>query len=212
VKIAERNFTAVLKVLKKNGILLQSDALLPSVASLIAGEPVRGSWWTHPQAQEIFVTLNKLEDHKDVLFTKLISGKVTLVHRSLWNSLVPIATSHESWQMRGLSPAAKFLLLKLDAEEAFASNELDWPAKFKSNKLGDVVRDLEGRLLVHTEEFHTESGAHAKLLEDWQHWIERIGFREKLNSPVEAKRRFEGLLDELNKVHGAKARLPWQGK
>jgi hypothetical protein len=210
VKTAERNFTPVLRALEKTGFLLQSDALLPSVASLIAGEPIRGSWWTHPQAQAIFVITNKLEDHEDVLFTKLVSGKVTLVHRRLWKNLLAITTSRDSWQMQGLSPAGKFLLKKVDAEEAFSSNELHWPAKFKSVKPGDVVRDLERRLLIHTEEFHTTSGAHAKLLEDWQHWVQRIGFREKLDPPVAARRVFEDLLDELNKAHSAKARLPWQ--
>ncbi len=208
--MAERDFSRILKALDKNGILLQSDAVLPSVASLIAGEPVRGSWWSHPRAQLIFVTLNKLEDHKDVLFTKLISGKVTLVHRRLWSGFLAIATSREAWQTRGLSPQAKFLVDKIDVEGAFPTTDLDWPAKFKSKKPGDAVRDLESRLLVHTEEFHTESGAHAKLLESWPHWLERIDFNEKLNPSDIAKRTFEELLDELNRTNDAKARLPWQ--
>lgn len=212
MKIAESKVEAVLKALEKNGLLLQSDGVLPNVASLVAGESVRGSWWTHERGQAIFVTLNELEDHQDVLFTKLISGKVTLVHRRLWKSLIAIATSRESWQMIGLNPAAKFLLDKSDTEGAFPTNELNWPSRFKSKKPGEVVRDLEARLLTHTEQFHTESGAHAKLLENWDHWRKRIRFREKLNEPAVAKRVFEELLDDLNETHGTKARLPWQGK
>ena len=210
--MVDREFSRILKTLAKDGVLLQSDAVLPSVASLIAGEPVRGTWWTHAKSQLIFDTLNKLEDNKDVLFTKLISGKVTLVHRRLWSSFVPVAMSRDDWQLKGLSPQAKFLFDKIDAGGALSSNELDWPVKFKSKKPGDAVRELENRLLIHTEEFHTESGAHAKLLENWRHWIERIGFREKLNSVGTAKRTFEELLDELNSSHRAKARLPWQLK
>jgi len=28
-------------------MLLETDARLPNVASLIAGEPISGSWWSH---------------------------------------------------------------------------------------------------------------------------------------------------------------------
>jgi hypothetical protein len=135
-----------------------------------------------------------------------------LVHRQLWKYLIAIAISREPWQMRGLSSAASFLLEKCDQEGAFATSDLDWPSRLKSKKPGDVVRDLETRLLIHTEEFHTESGAHAKLLESWEHWRKRIGYREKLSQVPAAKRICEELVSDLNTTHGAKARLPWQGK
>jgi len=207
--MAGANLNRVLIELKKHGLLLQSDAQLPNVARLFAGETVRGSWWTHPRAQQIFVGLNQLEDHEDVLFTKLLSGKVTLVHRRLWRELLSIAICHEPWQLRKLSPAAKLLLQKVDKSGSLRSDKIEWPARFTSVKIGDVVRETENRLLIRTEEFHTESGAHAKLLENWGNWSERIRFNEKLRPAREAKHVFEEVVSKLNQDYGGKARLPW---
>jgi hypothetical protein len=57
-----------------------NDATLPNLCSLIVGERLRGPWWAHPRAQEIFNVYDTLDDHPDVLITKLVSGKVTYVH------------------------------------------------------------------------------------------------------------------------------------
>jgi hypothetical protein len=210
--VAKDSLARAVAELKAIGLLLQAGGELQSVASLVAGETVKGSWWSHPRAQAIFDTLNRLEEHEDVLFARLISGKVTLVHRRLWKSLIPIALARESWQTRGLSQPAKFLLDKADNEGSFSTDDLDWPARFKSKKPGDIVRELETRLLLHAEEFHTQSGAHAKLIENWEHWRKRTRFRDKLDQTEEAKRTFEEVLRDLNKAHRAKARLPWQEK
>src|ERR1700681_4423049 len=43
--------------LKNDGLLLKSDPRLPSVAGLVAGEAIRGSWWAHPAAHAIFQEL-----------------------------------------------------------------------------------------------------------------------------------------------------------
>jgi len=84
VEIAAGDFNLALQTPSRLGLLLETDARLPSVASLIAGEPIRGSWWAHARAHEIFAALGQFDDHRDAMFTKLISGKVTLVHRKLW--------------------------------------------------------------------------------------------------------------------------------
>ncbi len=212
MKIAERDFRHILGALSKHGVLLETDAQLPSVASLLAGEPIRGSWWAHRSAQDIFIGLNQLADHEDVLFTKLISRKVTLVHRKLWPDLLSVACAREPWQVRQLSPAAKFLMRILDAEGLVRSDKLDWPRRFKEVKIGNAARELEYNLLVHGEEFHTDSGAHAKLLELWQQWANRIDFDFELSKPKESKQALETLLTKLNDDYGAKGKLPWQKK
>ncbi|MEA2842909.1 MAG: hypothetical protein QOJ69_580 [Actinomycetota bacterium] len=75
-----------------HGMLLQSArGPLPSVAELVAGEPIRGSWWGHPAGPAIFEALNALADSPDVVRTRLVDGKVTLVHRRLWPALVRVA-------------------------------------------------------------------------------------------------------------------------
>jgi hypothetical protein len=210
VKIAERDFRRVLAALKKHGVLLETDAQLPSVASLLAGEPIRGSWWSHRRAQDIFIGLNQLADHEDVLFTKLISRKVTLVHRNLWPDFLSVACAREPWQVQQLSPATKFLLRIIDAEGSARSDKLDWPKRFQAVKIGNVARELEYNLLVHGEEFHTESGAHAKQVERWQHWANRIDFEVELSKPKESKHVLEMVLLKLNDAYGAKGKLPWE--
>src|SRR6267142_3049099 len=106
----ENHFNRIFSKISSLGFLLESDPKLPSVCTLITGAPLHGSWWSHPLAQTIFQVNEKLEDHPDVLITKLISGKVTFVHRNLWPEVVAIGTSKEPWQMKGLSASAKTLL------------------------------------------------------------------------------------------------------
>jgi hypothetical protein len=210
VKIAERDFLRILGSLRKHGVLMETDSRLPSVAGLIAGEPIHGSWWAHPRAREIFVALNQLADHEDVLITKLVSRKVTLVHRSLWADFLAVASARESWQVKQLSPAAKFLLRMVDDTGWTRSDKVNCPKRFESVKLGHVARELEYKLLIHTEEFHTESGAHAKQLESWRHWVSRIGFDGEAGKSTHAKQALETLLVKLNDAYGAKGRLPWE--
>ena len=209
MKTAEDRLSFAINALEEHGLLLQSDSLLPNAVSILAGEPVKGSWWAHPQAHQIFHSLNALQDNDDVLSTKLLSGKVTLVHRKLWRDFIPIAMARESWQRSDLSEAATFLLRSVDREGILSSNEIVWPKRLAAEKIGRATRELEDRLLVHGEEFHTEKGAHAKSIETWKHWAARVGFRENLCNVSEGKRHFESLVAKLNKEYGAKGQLPW---
>ena len=91
---AERHAGQVdpMTALIKHGMLLQSaHGPLPNVAEMIAGEPIRGSWWNHPASRSIFDALNLLAESPDVVRMRLVNGKVTLVHRRLWPALVRIA-------------------------------------------------------------------------------------------------------------------------
>ncbi len=74
------------------GMLLQSArGPVPNVAELMAGEPIRGSWWGHPASHEIFAALNALASSPDVVRLRLLNGKVTFVHRRLWPAVVRLA-------------------------------------------------------------------------------------------------------------------------
>ena len=151
----------------------------------------------------------KLDDHKDVLITKLISRKVTFVHRSLWSRLMAIGSAREPWQLKKLPPAASSLLKQVDAAGSLTTAKLVWPLRFDM-KLGDAARELENRLLIVGTQFHTESGVHAKLLETWEHWAERVGFEGESLGVAEAKDNLEGRLSKLNSEFHAAAKLPWQ--
>ena len=79
-------------VLFEQGMLLESArGPIPNVAELVAGEPIRGSWWSHPSSHAIFEVLNVLAESPDVVRTRLVNGKVTLIHRRLWSALVRLA-------------------------------------------------------------------------------------------------------------------------
>ena len=75
-----------------NGIVLESArGPIPSLAEAIADEPIRGSWWAHPKANEIFHCTRAIRQSADVLVCRLVGGKVTYVHRRLWPPLVRLA-------------------------------------------------------------------------------------------------------------------------
>jgi hypothetical protein len=78
--------------LAQEGLLLESaKGPLPNVAELVAGEPIRGSWWGHPRSHAIFDALNALASSPEVARMRLVGGKVTLVHRRLWPALLRVA-------------------------------------------------------------------------------------------------------------------------
>ncbi|MDA0159165.1 hypothetical protein OM076_02715 [Solirubrobacter ginsenosidimutans] len=64
---------------------------LPNLAEYVAGEPIRGSWWGHPAGHEIFAVLNALMASGDVVATRLVEGRITLIHRRVWPALVRVA-------------------------------------------------------------------------------------------------------------------------
>jgi hypothetical protein len=154
---------AVLEALDQHGVLLKQDTQLRSVVSIILGRPLRGSWWGHDRAHEIFAVLTGLTDHPDVLFTKLLRRKDTLVHRRLWPDLLAVGRERATWQLSGLSDAAVSLLKKLDenGEPVVAT--------------GIGAKELRNRLLAVGTEVHREGGMHAVALESWTAWSERVG-------------------------------------
>ncbi len=81
-----------LRFVAEHGVVLASArGPVPSVAEAVAGEPIKGSWWSHPRGHEIFAALEAIDDSPDVKCFKLVGGKVTLVHRRLWPALVRLA-------------------------------------------------------------------------------------------------------------------------
>jgi hypothetical protein len=139
--------------------------------------------------------------------TKLVSEKVTFVHRELWGRIYSIGTAREDWQLKKLSPAAKLLLKTLDECGTVKTTEL---GRSFGSKPGDTARELERRLLVHAEQVHTESGAHAKILESWDSWAMRVGYRARAKSPDAARLFIEQRVAQLQRRPTGKNALPWQ--
>jgi hypothetical protein len=191
----------VLGALRERGWLLQADPELPSVATLVAGEPIRGSWWSHPKSNEIYWVLEELDESPEVLAVKLVKEKLTLLHRALWPALAAVGGAAEPWQTAGLSRAAQSLLARTRRTGALRLDRLErWTA---ARKPGDAARELERRLLVHSREIHTESGKHAKQLESWSHFASGTELGA-LPTATEARRALErAVASEGEKL------LPW---
>jgi len=117
------------------------------VAGLVAGGPVRGSWWGHPKGRQIFRVTGWLADHPEVLVNRLVSRKVTFVHRSLWPAILAIGRAREAWQTRALSRMARAILARLTRSGTLRTDRIAGPARRASR----AARDLEERLLVPTE-------------------------------------------------------------
>ena len=204
-------FQQVFEALQRDGLLLESDSQLPSVASIIAGEAIRGSWWGHPQGNIIYQVANDLCVHPDILVTKLVSGKITFVHRQLWPAVIGVGTAGEPWQLQDLSDAAQSLLDKVTQEHSVTTDQLQLLSRYKSRALGDAARELEKKLIVYSESFHSITGAHYKRLETWARWISRVGFTEKPMAAEAGKHALEDIVFMLNDRFGAKGKLPWFG-
>jgi hypothetical protein len=192
---------SALNALKKYGLLLLNDPALPNLCRLVAGERVRGSWWAHPRAQEIFQVYEALEDHPDVLIVKFISGKVTYIHRMLWPQILAVGRAREPWQMKGLSAAARKLLAAVDKAPVEPGRDKTAAAK-----------ELDARILVFSAQYHSESGAHLRRLESWDHWSSRVGFSADSTTPASARKSLEERIVDLNREFAGRGRLPWQGR
>ncbi len=80
------------RFVEQHGVVLASArGPVPSVAEAIAGEPIVGSWWSHPKAQVIFDALSSIDDHDDIRCFKLVDHKITFVHKRLWPALAKLA-------------------------------------------------------------------------------------------------------------------------
>ena len=180
--------------LGRHGLLLAADVRLPSVTTIVAGEPVRGSWWAHPKGRAIFAAIRALSHHPDALEVPLVARKVTFVHRALWPALLAVAQSGELWQRRQLSPSARRLLQNVRSKGVVEAS-------------GDPAREIAQRLLARTDETHTERGAHAKIVESWDRWADRTGTTPMADAAV-ARVVLEDALRQLGAVRIEKL-LPW---
>ncbi len=199
----------VLDYLARLGVLLETDRVFPSITGILVREPIKGSWWAHPRANEIYLLSQRLIQHPDTIFLKLLSGKTTFVHRRLWPELIAIGTAQESWQLAALPTSAKSMLQKVEERGSLRMDELK--VARTAREKGVDARALESRLLVFGDEVHTASGAHTKRIETWEHWAWRTGFHiQVLPSPENAKEEFCRIVEDLNGEFGGAATLPWR--
>jgi hypothetical protein len=188
------------------GLLLRHDAHLPSFTALVVGAPVRGSWWAHPRAHEIYDLLQEFDRGSGALFAKLVNAKITYVHRRLWPALLGVAGTGAAWQRDGLSSAARAVLEQVEREGAVRSDQLQ--ALPRSERTA-AVNELETRLLVHSASVHTETGAHRKLLRTWSRWCADRGEPISALASDRAQQELTDAAEQLSVASGRAVKLPW---
>ena len=89
--------TDALGFVERHGVVLESarHAKIPSLAEAIAGEPIRGSWWSNANGKAIFRLTRAVRESDDVLVCRLIEGKVSFAHARVWPALVRLADRFE---------------------------------------------------------------------------------------------------------------------
>ena len=188
------------------GLLLLHDLVLPSFTALVVGEPVRGSWWSHPRAHEIYDLLQDFHRGAGALSVKLINGKVTYVHESLWPALLNVGRGRGAWQHGTLSATARSLLRTVQRRGSIRSDRIEALA---ASERSAAIAELEARLLVHTSDVHTESGTHRKLLSSWSRWCADAEYSFERYSPARAREELETVADDMSVAGGRSIKLPW---
>jgi hypothetical protein len=89
-------FDQAMAFIREHGMVLAAArGPVPRMAEVIAGEPIKGSWWAHPKSHHIFSIFQQLAESPDILVCRFVDGKVTFVHRRLWLALVRLADRFE---------------------------------------------------------------------------------------------------------------------
>ena len=187
----EKAVRQAVDALERTGLLFMHDARRPSLTALVAGTPIKGSWWGHPAGKRIFQVANALEDGGKVLFVPLLSAKVTLVHRRLWPALASVGESRALWQMDPLTSRAKELLGKVDQAGRVRAT-------------GPSSKALARVLLVHAEQVHTAGGSHATELVSWSMVREAREIAERLDEDTGRR-----ALEEAAATLDSALALPW---
>lgn len=184
-----------LRAVDDHGLILVHDQVLPSITRIASGEPVRGSWWAHPMANDIYNALAAIED--DVLGVRLVLGKETLVARRLWPEIVSIAMARSAWQVDGLDEPSRTLLDRIEQAPA--------PVVMAAAER-DRAKVLARRLLVQVDDVHTPEGHHVSVYGSWERWAAER--RIKRLDPDEARRRITAIVAGWSAT-GRRRLLPW---
>jgi hypothetical protein len=86
------NAADALRFVERHGVVLESarHTRVPSLAEAIAGEPIRGSWWSHPKGKAIFAATRAVRDAPGVLVCRIVDGKISFAHERVWPALVKL--------------------------------------------------------------------------------------------------------------------------
>ena len=77
----------------RHGIVLEAArrGAIVSLADAVAGEPLRGTWWSHPRSRAIFAATRAVRSSPQILVCRLVDGKITFAQQRLWPALARLA-------------------------------------------------------------------------------------------------------------------------
>ena len=203
------------KKIEDYGLLLEADPDFPSIVGLVTGEKIKGSWWGHRKGHKIFSISRKIRDEADILVIKLISGKVTYVHKRLWTDLISIFIAKQNWQIGKMSKNGKRILELVEKAGVIRADNMETQTTNKFNKidLNKAINEIEKGLLIFCNEVHTEKRYHVKLLKTWNHFLKEKSITiSGQKDIVAAKENIDKIVAELNTKFDSTARLPWWTK
>lgn len=77
-----------LRFVRRHGVVLEAArGPVPSLAEAFLGVGQSGRWWSHARARAFYGVTRAVRAHPSVLVCRLVSGKITYVHRRLWPAL-----------------------------------------------------------------------------------------------------------------------------
>ena len=205
-KLGRRDLARALGELERIGLLLQHDPVLPSFTGVALGESIRGSWWSHPRANDLYDLLQVFRAEAGGLSAKLVNGKLTFVARRLWPALAALGKGSADWQRNGLSSDARNLLAFVRKRGAVRADQVDF---VPGADLPKRFAELEKRLLVHVESFHSDAGSHHKLFRSWSRYWRDVGFAPPRLALPSATAELQRAVDELASGSHVRARVPW---
>lgn len=142
-----------------------------------------------------------------MLAIRLLDGKVTYIHESLFDDLYAIVSEVRDWQLRKIKSndqaVLKYILKK---GKVFSNDSALSELTQKSKKSLDI---LEKNLLLYSTEEHMESGQHIKVFKPWKK--SKIFTKSSIDYEI-ALNRFNIIIDKLNRESGSTAKSPWNIK
>src|SRR5215467_11117714 len=97
-------------------VTLTPEIGVSSLVAKIGGAKIPARWWSASNANRIYKAYMGLVEDADILATKLVKGKVTLIHRRLWPELIRL-TMDSNWRasvLKQLAPSPRHLLQKVE--------------------------------------------------------------------------------------------------
>lgn len=185
-----RDVLGALELLREHRVVtVTPSGPLPSIVGQVVGGPVKGSWWGHPDGKLIFRICSALAEHDEVLAVKLVEGKITFVHRTLWPALLRVVTDGR-WRKGARASLGKmaqrlFGQIENNGELHMAAVE----GNLKPDMRGAMRKaklELEKSLLVLSTSEHTSAGKHESVLISWRRWAERVRATEATASFADA--------------------------